>query len=162
MDSNKEHNTAGKKDSYMEIPSLALFPHKMEAQLRFNDIDILGHLNNTVYFSLYDMGKARFLEASGLRRKGDSRPDTVIADIHCTYMKPIHFDDSIFVATRCSHIGEKSYVLEQMLVDDKGEVYSICRTVMVHLDAETGLPAPLTDEHIALIKRYDAEHTQKK
>lgn len=142
------------KDS---IPDLSLFPHKMEAQLRFNDIDILGHLNNTVYFSLYDMGKARFMEDAGLRKRGMSRPDTVIADIHCAYLKPIHFDDRIFVVTRCSHIGEKSYTLEQMLIDDKEDVRSICRTVMVHFDPSTGHAVPLTGEHISKIKRYENE-----
>lgn len=44
--------------------------HKLKVQLRFNDIDILGHLNNTVYFSLYDLGKARYMEDAGLRRHG--------------------------------------------------------------------------------------------
>ena len=157
MEKNNVQTSPKNEAPYKELPSLSLFPHKMEAQLRFNDIDILGHLNNTVYFSLYDMGKARFLEATGLRPKGMSRPDTVIADIHCTYLKPIHFDDRIFVVTRCSHIGEKSYVLEQMLVDDKDEVCSICRTVMVHIDEKTGHAVPLTSEHIMKIKRYESE-----
>ena len=142
---------------YREVPSVSLFPHRMEAQLRFNDIDILGHLNNTVYFSLYDMGKARFMEAAGLRPKGVSRPDTVIADIHCTYLKPIHFDDRIFVVTRCCHIGEKSYTLEQMLVDESDEVYSVCRTVMVRFDEKSGHAVPLENELIMRINRYESE-----
>lgn len=151
----QDHTSQADHVAYKETPELSLFNHKMKAQLRFNDIDILGHLNNTVYFSLYDMGKARYLEDVGLRPKGMSRPDTVIADIHCTYLKPIHFDDEIYVVTRCSHIGEKSYTLEQMLVDVHGDVRSVCRTVMVHVDAESARAVALTDEHIGKIKRYE-------
>lgn len=146
------------KQAKTDVPDIKLFNHRMEAQLRFNDIDILGHLNNTVYFSLYDMGKARYLEATGLRARGMSRPDTVIADIHCAYLQPIHFDDKIEVLTRCSHIGEKSYTLEQMLVDDHGVVRSVCRTVMVYVDVEAGHAAPLPPGHIEKIERFEAKH----
>lgn len=121
-----------------ELPALHLFPHRMEVQLRFNDIDILGHLNNTVYFSIYDMGKARYMEAAGLRAAGKSRPDTVIADINCSYLKPIFFDDRIYVLTRCCETGDKHYVLEQALVDDNDEIRSLCRTVMVYVNEKNG------------------------
>ena len=94
--------------------------HKLKVQLRFNDIDILGHLNNTVYFSLYDLGKAQYMEEAGLRDRGPAAPTSVIADVHCSYIKPIHYGDEIYVTTHCSHIGEKSFVLEQEMIDNMG------------------------------------------
>ena len=33
------------------------FHHTLPIQLRFNDVDKFGHVNNTVYFSFYDLGK---------------------------------------------------------------------------------------------------------
>ncbi|MDE5749182.1 MAG: hypothetical protein K2H87_00260 [Duncaniella sp.] len=40
--------------------------HKTPVQLRFSDLDPLGHVNNTVYFSLMDLAKARyFFDAIG-------------------------------------------------------------------------------------------------
>lgn len=131
------------------------YPHSIEVQLRFNDIDILGHLNNTVYFSLYDMGKALYMKEAGLRASGQDRPASVIADIHCTYFQPIHFDDKISVATRCSHIGEKSYTLEQILVDDKGVVRSKCETVMVYFNPETGKSEVLPEMYRRRIEEYE-------
>ena len=41
MDNKQQHTTEG-------------FRHHTDVQIRFNDIDILGHVNNTVYFSFYD------------------------------------------------------------------------------------------------------------
>lgn len=35
-----------------------VFHHQLPIQLRFNDVDKFGHVNNTVYFSFYDLGKA--------------------------------------------------------------------------------------------------------
>ena len=44
------------KKQTMETTSPA-FRHTLPLQLRFNDIDLLGHVNNSVYFSFYDLGK---------------------------------------------------------------------------------------------------------
>lgn len=37
------------------------FHHSLPIQLRFNDVDKFGHVNNTVYFSFYDLGKQNTL-----------------------------------------------------------------------------------------------------
>lgn len=129
--------------------------HRLKLQLRFNDIDILGHLNNTVYFSLYDLGKARYMEEAGLRERGPKAPTSVIADVHCTYFVPIHYGDDIYVTTRCTEVGDKHFVLEQQLVDEAGEVRSQCRTVMVYIDPSTGHSAPLPSDFREKIARYD-------
>lgn len=34
-----------------------VFHHALPIQLRFNDVDKFGHVNNTVYFSFYDLGR---------------------------------------------------------------------------------------------------------
>ena len=65
------------------IPDIRLFRHSVPAQLRFNDIDILGHLNNTVYFSFYDTGKAYFFNSimeGGIEWR---TVETVIANVDC-------------------------------------------------------------------------------
>ena len=36
------------------------FHHTLPIQLRFNDVDKFGHVNNTVYFSFYDLGKTDY------------------------------------------------------------------------------------------------------
>ena len=37
-----------------------VFHHTLPIQLRFNDVDKFGHVNNTVYFSFYDLGKTEY------------------------------------------------------------------------------------------------------
>lgn len=129
--------------------------HKIRVQLRFNDIDILGHLNNTVYFSLYDLGKAKYMEEVGLRDKAPAPPTSVIADVHCQYIKPVHFGDDIYILTSCPEVGEKHFVLEQEMVDGRGEVRSKCRSVMVYIDPSTGRAAPLPEDYRAKIMAYE-------
>ena len=42
------------------IPDVFPFRHRMKVQIRFNDIDTLGHVNNAVYFTNFDLGKAKY------------------------------------------------------------------------------------------------------
>ncbi|MCM1153533.1 MAG: acyl-CoA thioesterase [Muribaculum sp.] len=141
--------------NFPEIPSADSFRHSMEVQLRFNDIDILGHLNNTVYLSLYDLGKARWMEAV---KGGDinfQKVESVIANINCSFVKQIKFGERIFVSTRCSHIGRKSFTLDQVLTDHTGEVRSICRTVMVCYDPASRQTVDVSKEWREAIKNYE-------
>lgn len=130
--------------------------NRIEAQLRFNDIDILGHLNNTVYFSLYDLGKARYMEEAGLRQPGPVAPTSVIADVHCSYLRPVLYGDEIYIETRCSEVGDKHYILDQEMIDGEGVVRSKCRTVMVYIDPATGKPAPLPLDYRDKIAIFEA------
>lgn len=120
------------------IPDISLFSHSIPLQIRFNDIDILGHVNNTVYLSFYDTGKAHYFQAV---RKGSMdwrKVDTVIANVNCSYISPILFGDDIEVFTRCLSVHDKSFRLQQLIRSRKsGEVKSICETVMVSFDPAT-------------------------
>lgn len=119
------------------LPPLSLFKHRLELQLRFNDIDILGHLNNTVYFSFYDTGKARYFEAIKGGNIDFRKVETVIANVDCAYISPIYFGENIEVYTRCLSIHDRSFRLQQVIVNsDTGEIKSAAETVMVAFDAE--------------------------
>lgn len=119
------------------LPKLDEFRFHCPMQVRFNDIDILGHLNNTVYFSFYDTGKAYYFNALRAGKMNWQRVETVIANVNCAYINSIHFGDAIECFTRCLSISEKSFRLQQMLVRmPKGEVMSLCETVMVCFSPE--------------------------
>ena len=44
-----------------------VFHHALPIQLRFNDVDKFGHVNNTVYFSFYDLGKTEIFRLRNVR-----------------------------------------------------------------------------------------------
>lgn len=101
------------------LPKPSDFRHHVDLQLRFNDIDILGHLNNTVYFSFYDTGKAYYLEAVNGGRMDFRRVESVIANVDCAFVSPTYFGEEIEVCTKCEHVGDKSLTIFQMIVNKK-------------------------------------------
>ena len=120
------------------LPPLSEFRHSIDLQIRFNDIDILGHLNNTVYFSFFDTGKAYFFESIMKSRMDWQRVESVIANIDCAYVSPVYFGDSIEVRTRCTGIYDKSFKIQQVIVDkNPGEPKAAAETIMVSFNPDT-------------------------
>lgn len=105
---------------------------RLPIQIRFNDVDRYGHVNNNAYFSYYDLGKEEYLN-NVLHvdyRRQDVAP--VIANINADFICPIFYGDEIVVETRVCHVGQKSFTLEQQAVNvGNGQVVCRCRTVMV-------------------------------
>ncbi len=125
------------------LPPISEFYHSVDLQLRFNDIDILGHLNNTVYFSFFDTGKAYFFEWI-MGRVDWKRVECVLANVDCAYVAPVYFGEEIEVYTRCLHIGEKSFTLQQVIVEKKTrQLKAAANAVMVSIDADTKKSVPL-------------------
>ena len=131
----------------IQTPDLSLFHHRSDLQLRFNDVDVLGHVNNTVYFSFYDTGKALYFSDVQGWPVDWRNVDRVIANVNCAYIAPIHFGDDMEVLTRCSSIGNKSFTLQQVLREKRsGQIKSVCQTVMVAIDPVTQRAVELTPE----------------
>ena len=121
------------------------FLHSMPAQLRFNDIDVLGHVNNSVYFQLFDLAKAKYFNAVRQKELEWSETDIVIVNVNCNFLSQTFFNEPLDVLTQVEKIGEKSLTLVQQLVNTAtGEVKSHCTTIMVGFDAETQTSKPIT------------------
>ena len=130
-----------------ELPSIDIFRNRLPLQIRFSDVDVLGHVNNTVYMAFYDTGKASFMMQTLGRKIEWKNVDTVIANIDCAFIQPIFYGENIEVLTTCAGVHDKSFKLLQMIIiSDTLAVKSICETVMVSFDAKTQKAVPLSDE----------------
>ena len=124
------------------------FHHSLPIQLRFNDVDKFGHVNNTVYFSFYDLGKTEYFAS-------------VCPGVD--FLAQIFSSDHIAVQTAVCEIGTKSFHLLQRVIDTETmEVKCICRSVMVTFDLERHESKPLTEEWIEAICRFEGRDLRKK
>lgn len=129
------------------LPPLEIFTNRLPIQVRFSDVDVIGHVNNIVYFAYFDTGKAAFMTELLGRGISWDEVDTVVANVDCAFIAPIFWGEKIEVLTTCVGIHDKSFRLLQMLRNsDTGEVKSLCETVMVSFDPHTQKAAPLSEE----------------
>lgn len=128
------------------IPDLSRFKHSTPIQIRFNDVDVLGHVNNAVYLTYYDTAKAHYFTSVRKEKVDWKHVDTVIANVNCAYMAPILFGEEIEVLTSCISISEKSFRLLQIIKEsDSGEIKSMCESVMVCFNPEAAASCRVPD-----------------
>ena len=89
---------------------------KTDIQIRFIDLDPLGHISNSIYTQYFDMGRVDFFKK--IMELGES-PTNVVVSIHIDMIKEILFTDKIYVETWCSKIGNKSMHLEQHIFSNE-------------------------------------------
>lgn len=139
-----------------QLPDANLFRHRVDLQLRFSDVDVLGHVNNTVYFAFYDTGKAHYFEDLSGVRPDWSHVDKVVANVNCAFISQIVFGEEIEVLTRTIAIGSKSFTLQQMLREkNTGEIKSVCTTVMVSIHPENHRSMEVPEEMRRQISAYE-------
>lgn len=114
--------------------STIIFHHQMPAQLRFSDVDRFGHVNNSVYFSLFDMCKTRYL-FDVVGKDIFEKVSIVVAHVEADFISPVYFPDEIVIETAIKKLGHKSFTLFQRAINKRtGDVKCLCETVMVVLD----------------------------
>ncbi|MDE5760757.1 thioesterase family protein [Bacteroides sp.] len=138
------------------------FNHILPIQLRFNDIDKFGHVNNTVYFSFYDLGKTEYF-ASVCPHVNWEKDGIVVVHIEAEFLSQIYASDHIAVQTAVTEIGTKSFHLVQQVIDQKSkEVKCVCTSIMVAFDLTKHESKPLEEEWIEAICRYEGRDLRKK
>lgn len=119
------------------------FKHVLPVQIRFNDVDQYGHMNNSSYFSLYDLAKTSYLR-DVFGQKEWNRIGIVVANINADFLAPVFFSDELVIETSVVHLGHKSFTLLQRAVDKVSGIRKCqCRTVMVGYSIATKEPVEL-------------------
>lgn len=97
------------------------FRHKSAIQIRFKDIDALGHVNNANHLSYFELARVNYFnEVIGININW-AKQGIILAKISVDYKLPVLFEDKITVYTKCSRIGNKSFELVYSLVKDDKE-----------------------------------------
>lgn len=151
------HREMEKED--LKLENSPAFRHSIPVQMRFNDADVLGHINNSVYFSYYDLGKTAYFTA--IRKTGIdwSRPDLVAANINCNFYSPMYFGEPVSVVTRVEWIHEKSFKLHQRLINVvTKEIKSECETIMVAYDSGNRTATAIPMKLVKLICEYEGRN----
>lgn len=131
------------------------FHNVVPLQIRFNDVDKFGHVNNTIYFQFYDSGKTDYVSTVCKGFDWD-RYAIFVVKIEVEFFAQIKGPDRIAVRTRTAKLGNKSFHLEQEIFDtDTQEVKSRCLSILVLYDLEQKLSMPFPDEWRKAIIDYD-------
>lgn len=131
------------------------FRHHIPAQLRFSDVDQFGHVNNSVYFQLFDTCKSQYL-FDVVGNDIYNRLAIVVANIQADFITPVFYPDEIDIETSVVRLGNKSFTLVQRAVNTRTKAIKCqCRTVMVCFDTATNESIAIPDDFRNMVEAYE-------
>ena len=130
------------------------YKHFRPLQTRWADNDIYAHVNNVVYYSLFDTIVNGFLISAGVLDIHRNKVIGLVVETCCKYFAPLEFPQELEGALRVAHMGNSS-VRYELAIFKKGDETPAAEGHFVHVyvDRETRRPTPLPDSfRSALIK----------
>ena len=100
-------------------------PVKVPIQVRWRDLDALGHVNNAVYLTYFELARLGYIRAL-LGADAEIDPQTllpvdfqfILAEVTCQYRSPATLRDRLVVTIWVSQVGRKSFVFEYRITDE--------------------------------------------
>ena len=131
------------------------FHHSLPLQIRWNDVDPFGHVNNGVFFQFYDTAKTEYLSTVCPDVNWEHKA-IVVVHIEADFLSEVKAGSHIAARTRISHIGRTSFHLQQDVIDtDTQEVKCRCLSIMVLYDLHQRESIPLPDNWVKSIGEFE-------
>jgi acyl-CoA thioester hydrolase len=113
----------------------AHYPHTTTIQTRFQDLDVLGHINNVAMAALFESARVRFNRSLDLA--GWSGHRWLVARVEVNYLAEAYFPDDVAVATGIGEVGNRSWQILSAAFQ-RGACIATCDVVIV-MSASGGL-----------------------
>ena len=123
-----------------------------EIDVRFRDIDAMGHVNNAVYATYLEQARTTYFR--DVLDADISALATVLASLSIDFRRPVELTDgAVTVEIEIADLGTSSVTMTHDVRADDALVAEADAT-LVRLDPDSGEPAPIPAEHRSTIESY--------
>lgn len=105
------------------------YPFTVTIPTRYQDLDIMGHVNNVAMAGIFETARVRFHRHLG-RHPHDSGVRWLIAAVSLNYLQEAHYPADVVVGSAIGHIGNTSWTVMSAAFQH-GECVATCDTVVV-------------------------------
>jgi acyl-CoA thioester hydrolase len=131
------------------------FPVHWPVPTRWADNDMFGHLNNAVYYQLFDTAINGWIQAGVTLDPVTTSAQGIVAESGCRYFSELHFPERLVVGVAVTRLGNSSvtYRLGVFRADDDEPqvIAAVGHWVHVYVDKSTRRPIPIPDDIRALL-----------
>ena len=133
----------------MTDPPHRVLVHTSQQRVRWGDMDMLGHVNNTVYFRYMEQARIEWVYA--LASGYDEGHGPVIVNASCNFTIPLVYPSDVDVRMFIGDPGRTSFgSYYDLIVDGRRVADGAAR--MVWTDRTTGRPVPIPSSVLALLR----------
>jgi acyl-CoA thioester hydrolase len=140
------------------------FRYRHAIEIRYQDTDALGHVNNATYLSYFEMARGGYYNAVvghpfGTGPDADKRT-FVIAEARVTYRLPAFYGEPLSCAVRVGWVSRSAFSFEYRVeVEDspvgRARVVADGETVQVFYDLERGRPVRTPPDLVRDLVAYE-------
>lgn len=132
-----------------------LFRFSTTLEVRWRDLDALGHVNNAVYFTYLEQARIHYLQELGLSFRDLQDVGIILAEATCTYHSPLSLGERVTIWIRVSELRNSSFIFEYRMEGEDGRLAATARTVQVCYDYAARRAIPIPDHWRAAITAYE-------
>jgi acyl-CoA thioester hydrolase len=144
-------------------------PARVPIQIRWRDLDALGHVNNAVFITYFEFARLAYIrELLGPQAKIDRQTmlpvdfQFILAEVTCSYRSPVTLEDKPVVEIWVSEVGRKSFVFEYRMTDERsGRLLAEGRSTQVWYDYRAGRSEAIPEEVIAQFEAKQGAATRR-
>ncbi len=123
-----------------------------EIDVRFRDIDVMGHVNNAVYATYIEQARTEYYR--DVLSADLSSISTVLASLSLDFRRAVKLTDgTVTVEIDVAELGRSSVTMTHE-VRTGGQVVADAEATIVTLDPDSGEPAPIPDEQRSAMTSY--------
>jgi len=130
------------------------FGHFLQVPTRWSDLDALGHVNNTRFFTFDESARLDYfegIEGATPQQWNESGSGLILARIECDFIAQLHHPAQVDAGFRIARMGRSSMnTIGGMFVGDK--LVAVTRGVLVWFDYRSQKSLPIPDGVRAAIR----------
>ena len=115
-------------------------------EIRFSDIDAMGHVNNAVYFSYFEQARISYFRQLVGGQWNWKQYGVLVARNEIDYKLPILLQDRITIHIDVESMGIKSFTLNYRIERADGILCASGRSVMVCFDHQAGTSIAIPEQ----------------
>lgn len=119
----------------------------MQMPTRWIDNDLYGHMNNALYYSVYENVVMSWLELEKGLNPNTGNVRCFTAENGCRYLSAVKYPDVLDCGLRVAHLGNSSVRYELgIFVAEREPIRAMGHIIDVFVDASTERPIRIPDE----------------
>ncbi|HBY93102.1 MAG TPA: acyl-CoA thioesterase [Chloroflexi bacterium] len=120
------------------------FPYSITLPVLFRDVDLMGHVNNVIYFTWFEAARTGYLVELFECESPRDLP-VILAETACQFKAPAFWGDTVLVGCAVSRLGTKSFDLAYRVETTTGRLLAEGSSVQVCYDYQANATTLLPD-----------------
>ena len=143
--------------SRLEPLARAAYPLVRRVPLRWDDVDIYGHVNNVVYLALFDTAVNGWYVEGGLLDPARSARVFLVVETGAQYFRELRFGEDVEVGIRVTRLGSSSVTYDLGVFGEGDPARARGRFVHVLVDQSTRRPVAIEGPTRTALARLEGE-----